>query len=40
MLKAHFVTRVFEEGGQYLARFTIPYSPYEGYVGIKTPKGR
>ena len=28
MLKAHFVTRVFEEGGDFsIDRFTIPYSP-------------
>ncbi|MFC2111870.1 MG2 domain-containing protein [Bacteroidota bacterium] len=40
MLKAGFVTRVFEEGGEFsIDRFTMPYSPYKGYVGIKTPKG-
>jgi uncharacterized protein YfaS (alpha-2-macroglobulin family) len=40
MLKAYFITRVFEEGGEFsIDRFSIPYSPYTGYVGIKTPKG-
>lgn len=40
MLKANFVTRVFEESGDFsIDRFSIPYSPYEKYVGIKTPKG-
>lgn len=40
MLKANFVTRVFEEGGDFsIDRYSIPYSPYETYVGIKTPKG-
>jgi uncharacterized protein YfaS (alpha-2-macroglobulin family) len=40
MLKAYFVTRVFEEGGEFsIDRFSIPYSPYTGYVGIKTPEG-
>jgi uncharacterized protein YfaS (alpha-2-macroglobulin family) len=40
MLSAHFITRVFEESGEFsIDRFSIPYSPYMGYVGIKTPKG-
>ena len=40
MLRAHFITRVFEESGEFsIDRFSIPYSPYKGYVGIKTPKG-
>lgn len=40
MLKASFVNRVFEEGGDYsIDRFTIPYSPYESYVGVKVPAG-
>ncbi len=39
-LRANFVTRVFEESGDFsIDRFSIPYSPYEHYVGIKTPKG-
>ncbi len=40
MLTAHFSTRVFEKGGDFSAdRFSIPYSPYSAYVGIKTPPG-
>ncbi len=40
MLKAHFVVRVFEEGGDFsIDRFSIPYSPYNSYVGIRVPKG-
>jgi uncharacterized protein YfaS (alpha-2-macroglobulin family) len=39
-LTANFVTRVFEPGGAFsLDRFSIPYSPYKRYVGIRTPKG-
>lgn len=38
MLRANFVTRVFEDGGAFsIDRYSIPYSPYESYVGIKTP---
>ncbi|TAE56068.1 MAG: hypothetical protein EAZ89_05060, partial [Bacteroidetes bacterium] len=38
-LTASFVTRVFEPGGAFSTdRFTIPYSPYPVYVGIKPPK--
>ena len=40
MLNARFITRVFEESGDFsIDRFTIPYSPYKSYVGIKTPPG-
>lgn len=40
MLKASFVARVFEESGDFsIDRFSIPYSPYSSYVGIKLPKG-
>ena len=40
MLKASFLTRVYEESGDFsVDRFTIPYSPYETFVGIRTPKG-
>ena len=39
MLRASFVARVFEKGGGFsIDRFTIPYSPYESYVGIRTPQ--
>ncbi len=37
-LKATFVTKVFEPGGEFSTdRFSIPYSPYTSYLGIKTP---
>jgi len=40
MLKASFRTRVFEKSGDYsIDRFSIPYSPYESYVGVKIPAG-
>jgi uncharacterized protein YfaS (alpha-2-macroglobulin family) len=41
MVRAAFVTRVFEEGGGFsIDRFTAPYSPYKAYVGIQMPEGR
>lgn len=40
MLKATFITRAFEEGGDYsIDQMTIPYAPYPYFVGLKTPKG-
>lgn len=40
MLKAQFTSRVFEESGAFsTSRSSIPYYPYENYVGIKLPKG-
>lgn len=40
MLKANFVTRVTELGGAFSSdRFSVTYSPYSTYVGIKLPKG-
>ncbi|MGD1845125.1 MAG: MG2 domain-containing protein [Salibacteraceae bacterium] len=40
MLKALFTTKVFEEGGGFsIDRFSINYSPFSHYVGIKVPKG-
>jgi len=37
-LIANFNTRIFEEGGAFsIDRFTIPYYPYEYFVGIKMP---
>jgi uncharacterized protein YfaS (alpha-2-macroglobulin family) len=40
MLRAHFITRVFEESGEFsIDRYSIPYAPYISFVGIKTPKG-
>ncbi len=40
MLKASFMTRVFEEGGDFsVDRFSVPYAPYPVFVGVKAPKG-
>lgn len=40
MLEANFVTRVFEEGGDFsIDRYSIPYSPFTSYVGVMLPKG-
>jgi alpha-2-macroglobulin len=37
-LNANFSIRVFEEGGAFsIDRFTMPYYPYEHFVGIKMP---
>ncbi|MCU4156691.1 alpha-2-macroglobulin [Carboxylicivirga sp. A043] len=39
-LKASFVTRVFEESGDFsIDRFSVPYAPYPVFVGVKAPKG-
>lgn len=39
-LRASFLTRVFEESGNFSTdRFSVPYSPYSSYVGLKTPRG-
>ncbi|MEZ4936999.1 MAG: alpha-2-macroglobulin family protein [Crocinitomicaceae bacterium] len=41
MLKANFVTKVFEEGGAFsIDRSSIKYSPYEEYAGVKIPQGK
>ena len=38
-LRANFMTRVFEEGGEFsVNRKSIPYSPYKTYVGIGKPE--
>lgn len=38
MLRASFFTRVYEEGGEFSSdRFSINYSPFESYIGIKPP---
>jgi uncharacterized protein YfaS (alpha-2-macroglobulin family) len=35
-----FRGKVFEESGNFsVDRFSIPYSPYESYIGMKTPEG-
>ncbi len=40
MLRANFKTRVFEPGGAFsIDRFSIPYHPYDRYVGVRLPKG-
>ena len=40
MLSAKLRTRVFEPGGAASTdEFSIPVSPYDTYVGLKTPKG-
>jgi alpha-2-macroglobulin len=39
MLRANFVTRVFEPGGDFsIDRFNVLYSPYTSYVGVKAPE--
>ncbi|HYG20409.1 MAG TPA: MG2 domain-containing protein [Ohtaekwangia sp.] len=39
-LNAVFRGKVFEESGNFsIDRFSIPYSPYPSYVGMKTPAG-
>jgi len=41
MLQARFVVRAFEKGGDFsIDRFTMPYSPFPGYVGVKVPEGK
>lgn len=40
MLKANFSTKAFEAGGEFsVDRFSILYSPYSHYVGLRLPKG-
>ncbi len=40
MLNASFVTKVYENGGDFSTDvFTKPYSPYKTYVGLNAPKG-
>ncbi|MCG6924429.1 MAG: hypothetical protein LJF30_03830 [Acidobacteria bacterium] len=40
MLRADFTTRVFEPGGAFSTdRFSLPFSPYARYIGIRTPRG-
>ncbi|HEY9046723.1 MAG TPA: MG2 domain-containing protein [Ohtaekwangia sp.] len=39
-LNAIFRGKVYEESGNFsIDRFSIPYSPYESYVGMKAPEG-
>ncbi len=40
MMKAVFFTKAFEKGGNFsVDQYTVPFSPYEAYTGIKLPKG-
>jgi uncharacterized protein YfaS (alpha-2-macroglobulin family) len=40
MLNATFITRVFEQGGAFsIDQMSLPYHPFERYIGIRTPKG-
>lgn len=40
MLRADFTTRVFEPGGASSTdRFSLPFSPYSRFIGIRTPRG-
>lgn len=40
-MKAGFTIQAFEKGGDVSTdNFSIPFSPYPSYVGIKSPKGR
>lgn len=41
MLKATFKIRAFEKSGDFsVDQFSLPYSPYRGYVGVKIPVGK
>ncbi len=40
MLKASFITKVYENGGDFSTDvFSKSYSPYQTYIGLSTPKG-
>ncbi|CAA6801785.1 MAG: FIG00908368: hypothetical protein [uncultured Aureispira sp.] len=40
-MQAGFTIRAYENGGDVSAdNFSMPYSPYAGYVGMKSPKGK
>ena len=39
-LNAHFKGKVYEQGGDFsIDQFTMPYYPYNSFVGIRTPEG-
>lgn len=39
MLRANFTTKVYEPGGAFsVDRFSMPYSPYQTYVGVRAPE--
>ncbi|MEO1033342.1 MAG: MG2 domain-containing protein [Bacteroidota bacterium] len=40
MLNAQFLIRAFENGGDFsLDAFTVPYAPYDSFVGLRSPDG-
>jgi len=40
MLDAAFTSRVFEESGDFsVDSFSLPFHPYDSYVGVRAPKG-
>jgi len=40
MLNAQFLVRAFENGGDFsLDAFTMPYAPYDSFVGLQSPEG-
>lgn len=39
MLRAHYITRVYEPGGDFsIDRYSVNYSPFKTYIGIRKPK--
>ncbi|MCK7478519.1 MAG: hypothetical protein M0C28_14870 [Candidatus Moduliflexus flocculans] len=41
MLDAAFTSRVFEESGDFsVDTFSLPFHPYDSYVGVRAPQGR
>ncbi|QXP60483.1 Ig-like domain-containing alpha-2-macroglobulin family protein [Olleya sp. HaHaR_3_96] len=41
MLNAQFLVRAFENGGDFsMDAFTMPYAPYNSFVGLKSPKAK
>jgi len=39
MLRATYITKVFEEGGDFsIDRYSITYSPFNNYVGLRAPE--
>lgn len=40
LLRVAFTTRVFEQGGAFsIDRFSVDYSPYRHYIGVRKPEG-
>ncbi|UII21103.1 alpha-2-macroglobulin family protein [Fulvivirga ligni] len=40
-LKAYFTGKVFEEGGNFsIDNFSLPYYPYESFIGMKLPESK